>query len=115
MPSKLLRAGGTALFSSAPCLATPARATLRRQLAIVCRRRRALVDNCACHLRIELSKRFVGCQRTRSIMALEDQGSRRGLVLALEIQARGPSGSIRPRPLWMALAQPRPRTRSEEN
>jgi len=37
-------------------------------------------------------------------MAFEDEGPGGGLALTLEIQARGPDGSIRPRPLWMALA-----------
>jgi hypothetical protein len=62
------------------------------------------VDNGACHLRIEFSKRFVWRQGTRAILALKDQRRGGELVLALEVQARRPGGSIRPRPLWMALA-----------
>ena len=100
---KSFGARGTALFSSARCSAPTARATLRRQLAIIHRRRRAVLDNYACHLRIELSKRFVRRQRTGSFLAFEDQWPGGELVLALEIQAGGPGGSIRPRLLWMAL------------
>src|SRR5208282_3328545 len=104
LPCYLLSAGGTAFFSSARYSAPTERAILRRQLAIIHRRPRALVDNCACHLRIELSKRLVRRQKTGSFMAFEDQWPGGELVLALEVQAGGPGGSIRPRPLRMALA-----------
>jgi hypothetical protein len=61
------------------------------------------MDNGARHLRIELRERLVRRQRTGSIVAFEDQRPGGPQVLALEIQAGGPGGSIRPRLLRLAL------------
>jgi len=104
MPCRFLSARGTAIGKPAGHSPAAARAIVERQLAIVHRRWRVLVDDGACHLRVEFSKRLVWRQRTRAIVASEDKRPGGELVLALEIQAGRPGSSIRPGPLWMALA-----------
>ena len=104
MPRSFLRTRGTAIGKPAGRSSTAARAIVERQLAIVHRRSRVLVDDGACHLRVEFSKRLVWCQRTRAILAPIGKRPRGELVLALEIQARRPGSSIRSGQLWMALA-----------
>ena len=104
MPYRFLSARGTAIGKPGGHSPAAARAIVERQLAIVHRRWRVLVDDGACHLRVEFSKRLVWRQRTRAIVASEDKRPGGELVLALEIQAGRPGSSIRPGPLWMALA-----------
>src|ERR1700731_663461 len=88
LPCHLLCTRGTSIGNSAGSSPAIARATVRRQLAIVHRRWGVLVDDGACHLCIEFSKRLFRRQRTRAILALKDQRPGGKLVLALEIQSR---------------------------
>src|SRR5215469_5965931 len=104
MPCGFLCTRGTAIGKPAGHPPAAARAIVEWQLAIVHRRWRVLVDDGACHLRIEFGKRLVWRQRTRAIVASEDKRSGGELVLALEIQAGRPGSKIRPGPIWMALA-----------
>jgi len=62
------------------------------------------VDNGARHLRIELSERLVGRQRTGSIMALENQKSGGGWFWRWKFKLADRARSIQPRPLRLALA-----------